>query len=97
MNKGGFIYLMANKKHGVIYIGVTSDLMKRCHEHRTSLVKGFTWKYNCKALVYYELFEDIESAIIMEKKLKNLPRAKKIEIVERLNPEWKDLYEQLAA
>jgi putative endonuclease len=97
MHNGGFIYFMANEKHGVIYIGVTSDLIQRSYQHREGITKGFTWKYNCKRLVYYEIFESIESAILMEKKLKNLPRAKKIDIIERTNPEWEDLYAKIAA
>ena len=88
---------MSNKKDGVIYIGVTSNLIKRVYEHRVEAVEGFTKKYNLKKLVYFEVFDDIETAIIYEKKLKNIGRAKKIAIIERTNKEWKDLYEEIAS
>ena len=88
---------MSNKKGGVIYIGVTSNLIKRGYEHKTEATEGFTKKYKLKSLVYYEMFDDIETAILYEKKLKNISRAKKIEIIERMNPEWKDLYAEITA
>ena len=97
MRKNGYIYFMSNKKDGVIYIGVTSNLIKRVYEHRVEAVEGFTKKYNLKKLVYFEVFDDIETAIIYEKKLKNIGRAKKIAIIERTNKEWKDLYEEIAS
>ena len=96
MIKIGYVYFMSNKKDGVIYIGVTSNLIKRVYEHKTEAVEGFTKKYNLKNLVYFEVFDDIETAILYEKKLKNVSRAKKIEIIERVNLEWKDLYEEIA-
>ena len=96
MEKGGCVYIMASKKNGVIYIGVTSLLPKRNYEHKNNITKGFAWKYNCKLLVYYEMFGDIETAIAAEKKFKNLSRAKKIEMIERNNPEWDDLSNQIA-
>jgi len=95
MNKQGFVYFMSNKKRGIIYIGVTSILPKRVYEHKSGEMEGFTKRYNLKILVYSEEFDDIETAILYEKKLKNLHRNKKIDIVERMNPEWKVLYESI--
>ncbi len=95
MSKTGYVYFMSNKKDGVIYIGVTSDLIKRVYEHKAGAVEGFTKKYNLKNLVYFEVFEDIETAILYEKKLKNVHRKKKIGIIEKLNPQWNDLYEEI--
>lgn len=97
MEKVGYVYFMSNKKDGVIYIGVASHLVKRVYEHKVGAVEGFTKKYNLKNLVYYEVFDSIETAILYEKKLKNVTRAKKIAIIERSNLEWKDLYEEIAS
>lgn len=93
--KAGYVYFMSNRKGGVIYIGVTSDLIKRIYEHRNGLVEGFTTRYQAKRLVYFECYESVEMAIAYEKKLKHLKRAKKIEIIERMNPNWLDLYEAI--
>jgi putative endonuclease len=95
MDGAGFVYFMSKRKDGVIYTGVTSDLIKRVFEHKQGVVEGFTKKYNAKHLVFFEDCGSIETAIAQEKKLKNLHRAKKIEIIERANPEWKDLYESI--
>jgi putative endonuclease len=92
MAEGGFVYIMSNRKDGTLYIGVTSDLVKRIWEHKEGVVAGFTKRYNLHTLVYYEAHGDIETAILYEKKLKNLHRRKKIKIIERMNPEWRDLY-----
>ena len=86
---------MANKKNGTIYTGVTSNLIKRIYEHKTKIIEGFTKRYNLTKLVYYEVHEDIETAILYEKKLKHLRRSKKIAVIERNNPEWKDLYAEI--
>ena len=90
-----YIYIMTNKKYGTLYIGVTSDLIKRVYEHKNSFVDGFTKKYNLKKLVYYEVFEDITEAIKREKQLKKWNRAWKIDLIEKLNPTWEDLYYSL--
>ena len=87
------VYIMVNKKNGTLYIGVTSDLIKRVHEHKSNLLSGFTQKYNCKNLVYYEPFETMEFAILREKQLKSGSRRKKISLIESLNPRWYDLYD----
>ena len=86
------VYIMANKRHGTLYAGVTSDMPKRAFEHRG----GFTKKYGCKILVWYELHETMIDAITREKQIKAGSRAKKLALIEALNPEWKDLFETLA-
>ena len=93
--KAGYIYIMTNQKNGAVYVGVTSDLIKRVYEHKNGLCDGFTKKYNLKTLVYYEVFEEIVSAITREKQLKAGNRKKKIELIESLNPNWSDLYPSL--
>jgi predicted GIY-YIG superfamily endonuclease len=89
------IYIMANKRNGTIYTGVTSDLIKRVYEHKCGNVPGFTQEHGCKNLVYYELIEDMLSAIAREKQLKGGSRNKKLALIEKLNPYWEDLYEKL--
>ena len=86
---------MTNKCDTVIYTGVTSDLRKRVYEHREGLAEGFTKKYNVKKLVYYEIADDIESAIAREKQIKAGSRKKKIDLVKSMNPAFKDLYPDL--
>ena len=87
-----YIYIMTNKKYGTLYIGVTSDLIKRVYEHKKSFIDSFTSRYNLKKLVYYEVFDDINEAIKKEKQLKKWKRAWKIELIDKFNPNWKDLY-----
>jgi len=87
-----YIYIMSNKKDGTLYIGVTSNLLKRVHEHKESFIDSFTKKYNLKYLVYFEFFDDISEAIKKEKQLKNWKREWKIELIEKENSEWVDLY-----
>jgi putative endonuclease len=89
------IYVVASKKNGALYTGVTSNLIKRIFEHKNNLTKGFTSKYSCKILVYYEIFEDMENAIRREKQIKAGSRAGKIKLIESLNPEWRDLYDSI--
>jgi putative endonuclease len=89
------VYIMTNRINKVLYTGVTSDLAKRAHEHKHHLVKGFTDKYNVEKLVHYELFSGMIEAIEREKKIKGWTRAKKIALIEKVNPEWKDLYENI--
>ena len=95
MNKQGFVYFLTNKINTVIYTGVTSDLVKRVYEHKTEIVEGFSKKYNVNKLVYYEVFDDIEDAIIREKQIKAGSRKKKIELIKKNNPNFKDLYCEL--
>ncbi|MDE2329161.1 MAG: GIY-YIG nuclease family protein [Bradyrhizobium sp.] len=89
------VYIMANRRNGTIYTGVTSNLPKRAFEHREGLVNGFSAKYRCKILVWYELHDSMIEAISREKHIKAGNRAKKLALIENLNPEWKDLYETL--
>jgi putative endonuclease len=90
------VYIMANKRNGTLYTGVTSNLPKRVFEHREGLVPGFTAKYGCKILVWYELRETMIDAITREKQIKAGSRRKKLSLIESLNPDWKDLFETLA-
>ena len=89
------IYIMASKRNGTLYTGVTSNLIRRVYEHKEALVDGFSKKYNCKMLVYYEGFDDMESAITREKQLKGGSRKKKLDLINKLNPEWRDLYDEV--
>lgn len=89
------IYIMASQRNGTLYIGVTSDLIKRVHEHKTDVFDGFSKKYDCKQLVFYELHETMEAAIQRETQLKKGSRKKKLVLIELINPEWRDLYEDI--
>ena len=93
--KQGFIYILASKRNGTLYIGVTSNLIKRVFEHKNSIIPGFTSKHNIKKLVYFEQFPDIKSAIAREKQLKNWERKWKLDLIEKTNPDWDDLYNKL--
>ena len=88
---------MTNQSNTVIYAGVTSDLIKRIHQHRQGLLEGFTKRYNVKKLVYYEIFENIQVAIAREKQIKGGSRKKKIELIIEHNPEYKDLFDEIAS
>ena len=89
------VYIMANKRNGTLYTGVSSDLVKRVAQHKQSLFAGFTKKYGCKTLVYFEQFEDMERAILREKQIKAGSRSKKMALIEAMNPDWQDLYDTL--
>jgi putative endonuclease len=89
------VYIMASQRHGTLYTGVTSDLPRRAFEHREGVMKGFSAKYGCKILVWYEVHESMIEAITREKQIKAGSRAKKVALIEGLNPEWKDLYKTL--
>jgi predicted GIY-YIG superfamily endonuclease len=89
------VYIVASKRDGTLYTGVTSNPPKRAFEHREGLVKGFSAKYGCKILVWYELHETMIEAITREKQIKAGSRAKKLALIEALNPDWNDLYETL--
>ncbi|MGC9029275.1 MAG: GIY-YIG nuclease family protein [Desulfomonilaceae bacterium] len=86
-----YVYILASRKNGTLYVGVTSDLERRMYEHKQSLVPGFTQKYGVKDLVYFETTESVEAALQREKQLKKWNRQWKIELIEKGNPEWKDL------
>jgi putative endonuclease len=93
--KYSYVYILASKRNGTLYVGVTADIVKRVYEHKNNLVDGFTKKYGVHMLVYYQQFEDIESAILEEKRLKNWRREWKLKLIEKDNADWKDLYEGL--
>ncbi len=95
MEEQYFVYVLASKRNGTLYIGVTSDLMKRVYGHRNNLIEGFTQKYHVHNLVYYEATGDINSAIEREKQMKKWERRWKIQLIKKNNPEWKDLYSDL--
>ena len=93
--KCGYVYLMTNAGNNVIYTGVTSDLQKRVYGHKQKFVEGFTKKYNVNRLVYYEIFDDVETAIEREKQIKGGSREKKMNLITHINPEFRDLYDDL--
>jgi putative endonuclease len=95
MMSGGFIYIMSNRRNGTLYVGVTSDLVRRCYEHRNSLPRGFTKQYGLKKLVYFERHDDIRAAIQREKAIKHWSRAWKVRLIHAQNPDWRDLFEAL--
>ena len=93
--RGGFVYFMTNRRNGILYTGVTSDLLRRGYEHRNGLVPGYTKQYGLKTLIYFEQYDDIRIAIQREKTIKHWPRAWKVRLINAQNPEWNDLYETL--
>ncbi len=95
MSKEYYIYLITNNHKNVLYIGVTNDLIRRIYEHKNKLQKGFTEKYKVNRLVYYEIYTEIADAIMREKQIKGWSRKKKNDLVNRLNPNWDDLYESI--
>jgi putative endonuclease len=95
MQRPGYIYIMTNTTHTTLYVGVTSDVITRVYEHRAKLVEGFTARYNLTKLVYYEVCGDIETAIVREKQLKAGSRARKLQLINGMNPTWGDLFEGL--
>lgn len=90
-----YVYILAARKGGTLYVGVTNDLVRRVHEHRTGTADGFTKRYGVKSLVYFEMYDDPESAIAREKKLKRWRRAWKAALIERGNPAWRDLFDEI--
>ena len=92
MEKQFYVYILASKRNGTLYLGVTSDIVKRVWQHKNGLAEGFTRKYGVKDLVYYEIHEDAENAIKREKQLKKWRRSWKLELIEEKNSEWRDLY-----
>ncbi len=90
-----YVYIMTNQPNGTLYIGVTNDIIRRVHEHKNHLIKGFTSKYNLNILVYYEIYDDEITAIQREKNLKHYNRKWKIDLINKFNPTWTDLYEEI--
>ncbi|WP_417456227.1 GIY-YIG nuclease family protein [Kordiimonas sp.] len=97
MQKSGFVYILASAKNGTLYIGVTSDLVRRIYEHKTDAASGFTKRYSVKQLVHFERFEDMQSAITREKQLKKWNRAWKLQLIEEENPDWLDLFDEIVS
>ncbi len=96
MPRAPCVYIMANKRNGTLYTGVTSNLSLRAFQHREGLTPGFTSRYGCKLLVFYEYYPRMAEAIAREKQIKGGSRAKKITLIQAMNPEWRDLYDGLA-
>ncbi len=90
-----YVYIMASKKNGTLYVGVTDNLVRRVYEHKNNIVEGFTSKYNVHNLVYFEQTSNVKSAILREKRLKKWNRRWKIELIENDNSEWRDLYNEI--
>ena len=95
MMKKAYVYILASKRNGTLYIGITTDLVKRIYEHKHDLVDGFTKKYKVHHLVYFEEHEDIWQAITREKQIKKWKRKWKLELIEKDNPNWRDLYDEI--
>jgi putative endonuclease len=95
LSKTYFVYILASKRNGTIYTGVTSDLIKRVYQHKNGLIDGFTKKYSVHDLVYFEATDDVQSALQREKQIKKWNRQWKIEMIEKKNNEWRDLYPEL--
>ena len=93
-SKTYYVYILASKRNGTLYVGVTDNLQRRIYEHKNNLVKGFTQKYNIHNLVYYEETDDVKVAIEREKQIKSWSRKKKILLIEKENSEWQDLSEK---
>jgi len=96
MESQAFVYIMANRRNGTIYIGSTVELPRRVCEHRNSVVPGFTRKYECHLLVWYEVHDNREAARLRERQMKEWKRAWKLREIEGFNPEWADLYDRIA-
>jgi putative endonuclease len=96
MESRGFVYIMASARNGTIYLGSTNNLLRRAWEHRNNIVEGFTHRYSCKLLVWFEAHETLESARFREQQMKEWKRAWKLREIEGLNPEWHDLYDSIA-
>jgi putative endonuclease len=96
VEKRGYVYIMASGRNGTLYIGVTSNLLKRAWEHREGIAEGFTRQYGCKTLVWFEVHDRIDDAIRREKQMKEWRRAWKLRQIEAMNPDWHDLFPTLA-
>ena len=94
--KNFYVYILSSNRNGTLYTGITSNLLKRVYEHKHGLVEGFTKKYNVHNLVWYELHESVESAIMREKQIKKCKRDWKLKLIEKENPEWIDLYKEIS-
>ena len=93
--KRGYVYILCSKRNGTLYTGVTSNIQKRIYEHKNKMIEGFTKKYNVNILVYYEIYEEIYYAIAREKQIKGWIRKKKLDLIESVNPDWNDLWDEI--
>jgi putative endonuclease len=91
-----YVYLLANERNGTLYLGVTKDLVRRVYQHKTKVTPGFTSRYNVGRLTWFECYDDITTAITREKEIKKWKRAWKIRLVEETNPQWRNLYDEIA-
>jgi len=91
----GYVYLMASQRNGTLYLGVTSDLIQRAYQHRNKLIDGFSREHGCSLLVWFEASDDIQAARQRELQMKKWKRAWKLDVIETMNPQWKDLYDTL--
>ena len=96
MARPGYVYIMASRRNGTLYLGVSSDLAARAYQHRNGLLDGFSKRYGCKILVWYAAFDDIQDARARELQMKKWKRGWKLEAIETMNPEWRDLFEEIA-
>jgi putative endonuclease len=94
--KQPFVYIMASQRNGTLYTGVTADPLRRVHQHRSRLIAGFSSRYGCTLLVWYERHDEMPAAIAREKQLKAGSRRRKLALIEAMNPTWRDLYDDLA-
>ena len=97
MPKTYYVYILASKRNGTLYIGVTNNLERRMYEHKNHLIRGFTEKYNVSMLVYFEQTNDIQTALQREKQLKKWNRKWKLDLIEKINPQWKELSKDLSS
>ena len=93
--KSYYVYILAGRRNGTLYIGVTNDLVRRAYDHKSNVIQGFTEKYGARDLVYYESYTDVRDALTREKRLKKWKRQWKIDLIEKENPGWNDLYDQI--
>jgi putative endonuclease len=96
VTRPGYVYIMASRRNGTLYLGVTSDLPGRAYQHRNGLLDGFTKRYGCRTLVWFAAFDDIQDARARELQMKKWKRAWKLQVIEEMNPEWCDLFEEIA-
>jgi putative endonuclease len=94
--RAGYVYIMASRRNGTLYLGVTSELAQRAYQHRNGMIGGFSKRYGCKILVWYEAHDDIQDARARELQMKKWKRAWKLEMTEAMNPNWRDLFEDIA-
>jgi putative endonuclease len=95
MARPGYVYIMASRRNGTLYLGVTSDLVQRVYQHRNGLIEGFSKRYGCKLLVWFAAFDDIQDARARELQMKKWKRGWKLQAIEEANPEWRDLFDEI--